>query len=211
MGLFAIADLHLSLGKNKPMCIFKGWENHAERLKENWNKLVGEDDTVVIAGDISWATELTDAVPDLLFIDEELKGKKIILKGNHDYWWTSLSKLKALNLKNIDFLHNNAFLIGDIAVCGTRGWLNEEDKIHCEKLQKREALRLEASIKQAKALNASEIYAFLHYSPAYGDFVNFHITDVLQINVSNYESGIYFVKMYSETNRVGVQRLVVVK
>ncbi|MCL2638056.1 MAG: metallophosphoesterase [Oscillospiraceae bacterium] len=179
MSLFAIADLHLSLGGSKPMNIFKGWENHTERLRENWNKAVGAEDTVVIAGDISWGKNLENALPDLEFINSELSGKKIILKGNHDYWWTSLSKLNALKLENISFLHRNAFLVDNIAVCGTRGWFNEEDEKHCEKLQKREELRLEASVKHA-AETGVEPVAFLHYPPIYGGFENYNFIDVLQ-------------------------------
>ncbi|MCL2108566.1 MAG: metallophosphoesterase [Oscillospiraceae bacterium] len=201
MSLFAIADLHLSLGKDKPMCIFKGWENHTERLLANWNSRVTADDTVVIAGDISWAASLEDSLPDLDFIDRELHGKKIILKGNHDFWWATLSKVNSFltdnKLQNISFLHNNAFLIGEIAVAGTRGWVHESDESHCEKIQKREPARLERSIESAKALtrrfevsdehskalnpsNTGEICVFLHYPPAYGDFANYHLIDVLQ-------------------------------
>jgi len=179
MKLFAIADLHLSFGNNKPMNIFKGWENYTERLRENWNKTVSESDTVVIAGDISWAVSLEEALPDLSFINSELKGNKIILKGNHDYWWTSLSKLNNCNFDRINFLYNNAFRAGGIAVCGTRGWFNEGDEKHCEKLQKREEMRLEASIKCALELGR-ELVAFLHYPPIYGGFENYGLIDVMQ-------------------------------
>jgi hypothetical protein len=173
MSLFAIADLHLSLGGSKPMNIFKGWENHADKLRENWNKVVGEGDTVVIAGDISWAQKYEEALPDLEFINSELNGKKIILKGNHDFWWTSLRKMDTWS--NINFLRNNAFLVDSIAVCGTRGWLESTDK----KLQKREELRLEASVKCAIELGG-EVVAFLHYPPIYGEFENYALIDVLQ-------------------------------
>jgi hypothetical protein len=175
MSLFAIADLHLSFGCGKPMEIFKGWENHAERLRENWNKAVGVDDTVVIAGDISWAQRYEEALPDLEFIDSELHGRKIILKGNHDYWWTSLGKMNTW--KSISFLRNNAFLVGDIAVCGTRGWMSEPETD--EKLQRREELRLEASVKQAAA-PGTEIVVFLHYPPIYGGFENYNLIDIMQ-------------------------------
>ena len=189
MRLFAIADLHLSFGleNNKSMEIFKGFENHIERLRQNWNNTVGENDTVVIAGDISWAISLETATPDFVFIDRELNGKKIIIKGNHDYWWTSLSKMNEFsmrnNLHNISFLHNNAFLVDNIAVCGTRGWLSEKDEKHGEKLQKREAARLEASIMQAKESfgeNISQTCVFLHYPPIYGDFEDYYMIEILQ-------------------------------
>jgi len=179
MSLFAIADLHLSLGGSKPMNIFKGWENHVEKLRENWNRVVGEADTVVIAGDISWARRYEDALPDLEFINEKLNGKKIILKGNHDFWWVSLGKMNTWN--NINFLHRNAFLVGDVAVCGTRGWMSEPegDEKHCEKLQKREELKLEVSVKCAVELS-DKVCAFLHYPPIYGGFENYGLIDVLQ-------------------------------
>jgi len=179
MSLFVIADLHLSLGKSKPMEIFMGWDNHVERLTRNWNAVVRTDDTVVIAGDISWAQNLTDALPDLEYIDNVLNGRKIIIKGNHDYWWTSLSKLNNCGFTNISFLHRNAYLIGGIAVCGTRGWLGERGETP-EKLQKREAGRLEASARQAVELGASEIIAFLHYPPIHCGQEDYEIIDVLQ-------------------------------
>ncbi|MDR2558905.1 MAG: metallophosphoesterase [Oscillospiraceae bacterium] len=179
MSLFAIADLHLSLGGSKPMNIFKGWDNHVEKLLGNWNSIVGKDDTVVIAGDTSWAANLEEALPDLEFIGSKLHGRKIILKGNHDYWWTSLSKLNSLNFNNINFLHRNAFVVDNIAICGTRGWFNEADREHNEKLQKREEMRLEASVKCAVELG-EELCAFLHYPPVCGGFENYALIDVLQ-------------------------------
>jgi hypothetical protein len=173
--LFAIADLHLSLGKSKPMEIFKGWDNHLERLINNWNSTVGADDTVVIAGDISWAVSFNEALTDLEFINEKLNGRKIMIKGNHDYWWTSVSRMNIF--KNINFLYNNAFLVNNIAVCGTRGWDSDSD--NSEKLQKREAGRLEVSVKKAAELGG-DLYAFTHYPPINGGFENYHITEILQ-------------------------------
>jgi predicted phosphohydrolase len=191
VSLFAIADLHLSFGGNMPMNIFKGWENHVRRLRENWNGIVGESDTVVIAGDISWGKSLETVLPDLEFISRELRGRKIILKGNHDYWWASLSKMNRFlaenNLNNISFLHNNAFIVENTVVCGTRGWFNEANDKHCEKLQKREETRLELSAKQALEISGGgiesgglEVCAFLHYPPVYGGFENHNIIDVLR-------------------------------
>ncbi|MCL2018492.1 MAG: metallophosphoesterase [Oscillospiraceae bacterium] len=187
MSLFAIADLHLSLGKDKSMKIFKGWERHAERLTQNWNDVVGEDDTVVIAGDISWAISLEDALPDLNFISKVLKGRKIIIKGNHDYWWTSVTKMNNFisenHMNNIEFLHNSAFIVEKAAVCGTRGWFNEGEPLQCEKMRKREESRLETSIRQAFEMgHSSEVCVFLHYPPIYGDFTNYNIVDILQKN-----------------------------
>lgn len=167
------------MGCLKPMDIFKGWENHAGRLRENWNRIVSNSDTVVIAGDISWGMSLEEALPDLKFIDSELNGKKIIIKGNHDYWWSTLAKLNAYNFNNISFLHRNAFLVENIAVCGTRGWFNEDDQKRSEKLQKREEQRLESSVKCAVEYGG-EVVAFLHYPPIFGGFENYGLIDVLQ-------------------------------
>jgi hypothetical protein len=183
VSLFVIADLHLSFGSDKPMEIFPGWERYIERLTENWNRTVSANDTVVIAGDTSWAASLENALPDFDFINNTLHGEKIIIKGNHDYWWTSLTKMNAFiaanNLGNINFLHNNAFLVDNTAVCGTRGWFAEGDEKRSEKLQKREAGRLEASVRRATE-TGGELCAFLHYPPVYGGFEDYYIIDVLQ-------------------------------
>jgi predicted phosphohydrolase len=126
--IFVIADLHLSFGVDKPMDIFgKAWQNHTERLEENWRRYVDDKDLVIVAGDLSWGLKEHEALPDLEFIDK-LPGKKILMKGNHELWWTSLTRLKHLRdakgLSTLNFLHNNAFYITDydITVCGTRGW-----------------------------------------------------------------------------------------
>lgn len=135
MSLFAIADLHLSLGGDKPMDLFEGWQGYTEKLNKNWNAIVKEEDTVVIAGDISWAMKLEDTEKDFAFI-QSLPGKKLILKGNHDYWWSTKKKIDtffaAHDFNSIQIVHNSAVIVGDRAVCGTRGWLynsgTEEDK-----------------------------------------------------------------------------------
>ncbi|MBR1731866.1 MAG: metallophosphoesterase, partial [Ruminococcus sp.] len=125
MSLFAIADFHLSLGTDKPMDVFGGWDNYVERLRENWLKLINDDDTVVVAGDISWAMKLSETEKDFEFIDS-LPGTKILLKGNHDYWWDTVSKinrnLAEHKFDSIKILFNNSFIVDDYAVCGTRGW-----------------------------------------------------------------------------------------
>ena len=123
MSIFAIADLHLALGIDKPMDVFGGrWSNYMEKLRNNWIETVQETDTVIIPGDISWATYIENAFEDFKFI-ELLPGKKIISKGNHDYWWTTASKLNKYLSDNgfttISFMHNNAFSVGNCAVCGT--------------------------------------------------------------------------------------------
>ncbi|MDD4688855.1 MAG: metallophosphoesterase [Eubacteriales bacterium] len=168
MALFAIADLHLSFSTDKPMNIFGNkWENYEERLKENWNNYISVDDTVVICGDISWATYIEDAVCDFEFI-HKLNGHKIILKGNHDYWWTTMSKMNAFlsqnNFSTISVLHNNSFEVDGISLCGTRGWMPYElcKKADDKKVYERELQRLELSLKEAKCEN---IVACLHYPP----------------------------------------------
>ena len=129
MSLFAIADLHLSLGVNKPMDVFPGWENYVERLTENWKALVKPEDTVVIAGDISWGLIMEESRKDFEYLDT-LPGTKIILKGNHDYWFSTKTKvekeLEAWGIKTVKILFNNAFEYGDFAICGTRGWMNDQ-------------------------------------------------------------------------------------
>lgn len=165
MSLFAIADTHLSFGTNKPMDTFEGWQNYTEKLRKNWNNIVSDDDYVVIAGDISWAINFDELVPDFAFI-ESLKGKKIILKGNHDYWWNTIKKMNEFLEKNnfttIQFLYNNSIDFSDFSVCGSRGWMFDTDEEQDEKLLNREVVRLEMSLKSAKC---DEKIVFLHYPP----------------------------------------------
>ncbi len=167
MSLFAIADTHLSFGTNKPMDVFSGWQNYEERLQKNWNAVVGESDTVVIAGDISWGMKLEDTLEDFRFIDR-LNGRKIVMKGNHDYWWSTKSKadrfLSENGINSIDILFNNAYKVGDFAVCGTRGWFFDCSKDEDQKVLAREVGRLRTSIDEAKKLDGETI-AFLHYPP----------------------------------------------
>ncbi|MBR5426948.1 MAG: metallophosphoesterase [Clostridia bacterium] len=180
MAIWAIADTHLSFGANKPMDIFPGWQNHAERLKKNWNALVGEDDTVVIPGDISWGMTEQEALPDLVFLDA-LNGKKLLLKGNHDFWWTSMKKLGELKdangLASLTFIHNNSAAAENIAVCGTRGWM--PDAGDDDKVLRREAGRLRMSIESALQTGLEPV-AFLHYPPIYENAVCEEIFSVLR-------------------------------
>ena len=170
MALYTIADLHLSLGIDKPMDIFgKAWENYVERLADNWQTVIKSDDMVVLPGDFSWATYLEQSTKDFEFL-HKLNGKNILLKGNHDYWWTTMNKLREFTAKNgfsdIDFLQNNYFMYEDIALCGTRGWIHPAwDNFSGEdrKIFDREVLRLELSLNSAK--DYKEIYVFTHYPP----------------------------------------------
>ena len=173
MALYAIGDLHLSFGADKPMDVFgKAWQNHAERLREGFAAL-GPEDVTVLCGDLSGGMDFDSCREDFLFIDR-LPGKKIVLKGNHDYWWSTASKAKAFFAANgittIDILNNNCFFYGDLAICGTRGWFYEEEtgSAHDKKIMARELMRLETSL---KAAGEREKYVFLHYPPIYGNYV----------------------------------------
>ena len=167
MSLFAIGDTHLSLSCDKPMDIFKGWDNYTERLKKNWEAVVSDNDTVVIAGDISWAMKMQDAAKDFAFL-ESLPGRKIIMKVNHDYCWQTKKKLdefiKANGFETIDIMFNNAFRVGNFTVCGSRGWFYDAEKDADMKVLRREAGRLQMSIDCAKSLGG-EMIVFLHYPP----------------------------------------------
>ena len=192
MSLYTIADLHLSLGEktDKPMEIFGGkWQDHAQKLKSRWTSLVSDEDTVIIPGDISWALKLEDSLEDFKFIDS-LPGKKIISKGNHDFWWSTQNKITKFfsehNINTVRILFNNAYLCDKVLVCGTRGWYNETSSSprpsDYAKICARECGRLERSIECAKTISANESYplvAFLHFPPVWKDFVFEQLVDVL--------------------------------
>lgn len=181
MSLFAIADLHLSLSSDKPMDVFKGWEDYVARIDRNWRDAVGQDDTVVIAGDISWAMKLEEADADFRFIDA-LPGRKLILKGNHDYWWSTRKKIEAYfeqhHFSSLSIIHNSAAEAGQFAVCGTRGWLYDAESEEDRKIVSREVGRLNASIEAAEKTGKKPV-AFLHYPPVYGGMECSEIMDVL--------------------------------
>lgn len=167
MKLFAVADTHLSLGADKPMDVFPGWNDYVKRLEENWRRLVTDDDIVVIPGDVSWAMDLYGCLADFAFLNS-LPGQKILMKGNHDYWWTTKRKMDAFLAQNefdtLRILHNNAFRFGDYTVVGTRGWFYDAEKDADQKVLLREANRLRMSIAAGKALGG-ELICFLHYPP----------------------------------------------
>ncbi len=197
MSLFVIADLHLSLGADKHMDVFRGWENYVDRLEKNWLNLVKPEDTVVIAGDISWAMKLEDSLKDFSFL-HRLPGEKIILKGNHDYWWSTRSKIdgffSAQGFSDIHVLHNCAYRIGDRAICGTRGWLYNSESAEDKKIVNREAGRLLASIAEAKHLGGM-LTAFLHYPPVYD---NMECRELLDILVENGIEECYFGHIHGQ-------------
>lgn len=184
MALYTISDLHLPLGVDKPMDIFgRSWANYVERLGSNWESTVKESDTVVLPGDFSWATYIEDAKADFDFL-EALPGRKILLKGNHDYWWTTMSKMQIFirenNYKTIEFLQNNSLLYNDVSICGSRGWntpaptLTGDDK----KIYEREILRLEMSVRAAA--NPEDIIVFTHFPPILKDFRENAMTELFE-------------------------------
>ncbi len=165
--LYAIGDLHLSFAQEKPMDIFGDlWENHAERVKEFWLSKINDQDTVLVPGDISWALRLEDAHPDLEWLNA-LPGRKILVKGNHDYWWQSKSKLNQA-YPDMIFLQNTYDKYEGYAICGTRGWLcpnSANFTEHDHKIYKREVLRLENSLEQAAKDKWKKIIVMMHYPP----------------------------------------------
>lgn len=164
--IYAIGDLHLDFTKEKSMEIFgENWLNYEEKIFESW-KIINDDDLVLIPGDFSWAIDIEDAYEDLKRIDK-LKGHKILTKGNHDYWWNSLAKLRKLDLKSIDFIQNDSIIYNDVNICGIRGWLDPTSKEFKEesdyKIFKRELIRAEISLSSVK--NDRDIIMMIHYPP----------------------------------------------
>ena len=181
MSVYAIADLHLSLGTDKPMDVFRGWNDYVQRLEENWRSTVTPQDTVVIGGDISWAMHLEETTADFTFL-QNLPGRKWIIKGNHDYWWTTRRKMDLFLQQNgwdsLGFIFNDAVAAEGTALCGTRGWFPEAGNEENQKIMLREEGRLAASLEAAKKLGLPPI-VFLHYPPLYGNTVCRGIIDVM--------------------------------
>jgi uncharacterized protein len=169
MSIYAIGDLHLSLGEgiDKPMDIYGGqWIRHVDRLKRNWINNITDQDTVVLAGDISWALKFEEAKADLEWL-HHLPGRKVVIKGNHDLWWTGIQKMNAM-YDDIIFLHNFCVMVGDIAICGSRGWIcpgNDGFTEADNKIYQRELLRVGRSIEDAKKRGAKHILGVLHFPP----------------------------------------------
>lgn len=185
MSLFAIGDLHLPGGDEKPMNVFgEKWNDHFDRICRDWRSSVSETDTVLIPGDISWAMQLKDAVPDLQAIGE-LPGRKVIIKGNHDYWWSTLRQVSSVLPQGMTALQHTALDVGEAVVCGTRGWsfptaeepLTAEDQRICD----REAIRLELALQAAEKIAGEKpIVVMLHYPPLYPQETDTPFTRVLQ-------------------------------
>lgn len=170
MAIYVIADLHLSFSQDKPMSIFgENWEGHSEKIKNNWISKVKPEDTVVLPGDFSWAMYLQDTYKDFEYLNS-LPGKKLLLKGNHDYWWTTVTNMRNFleenKFKNIDFIYNNSYLVENKILTGTRGW-NLLDTENSSKMIKRESIRLQLAIEDGikKYGDDKEIIVFMHYPP----------------------------------------------
>lgn len=211
MSIYVIGDLHLSFSGEKPMDIFGiNWENHAEKIKNNWiNKIKGED-TVILPGDFSWATYLEETYKDFEFLNR-LPGKKLLLKGNHDYWWTTLTRmrkfLKENEFENIDFLFNNSYLIENKIITGTRGWLNSWKSEENYKILKRENDRLKLSIEDGikKFGTEYEIISFIHYPPFYKERdIPEEIDFIKTLNKYNIKK-CYYAHLHGESHKDAIE------
>lgn len=211
MSIYVIGDLHLSFSVDKPMDIFgNNWENHAEKIKDNWIEKVKPDDTVILPGDFSWATYLEESKADFEFLNS-LPGKKIMSKGNHDYWWTTVTKMnnfiKENKFENIEFLFNNSFCIEDKVIVGTRGWITNFKSPENAKILKRENDRLKLSIEDGikKYGEDKEFIAFIHYPPFFKepgvpDELNFIAT----LNKYNIKK-CFYAHLHSDSHKEAVE------
>ena len=195
MSLFVIADLHLSSDGSKSMEVFgPRWKDYQTKIEKNWKAVVNPEDTVIIPGDISWSLKLEDTLEDFRFLDS-LPGTKLIGKGNHDFWWATLSKMNAFfeqnKLETLKILYNNAYRLEDCIVCGTRGWFVEENQQHTvgevdyERIVNREVVRLRLSLEEAKKLQLQNepplpILVFLHFPPIWNGFECREIIELLK-------------------------------
>ena len=183
MSVYTISDLHLSLSEpNKSMDVFKGWKNYTQKIYDNWIKIISPDDTVIIVGDVSWAMKLEDTKKDFQFLNS-LPGKKILIKGNHDFWWSSITKinnfLKENNFDSITPLLNDCIPCENLCICGSRGWIINPQKDDDKKILLREIGRLKTSIKKADDYIDLEKVVFIHYPPIFSNIINHQILDVM--------------------------------
>lgn len=206
MGLYAIGDTHLSLGVPKPMDIFGGnWVGYMDKLRENLYQLT-EEDTLLLCGDMNWGLTLEQSLEDFQFL-AQVPSKIILLKGNHDYWWTSRTKMESFakqhQMNNLYFLHNNCYYYGDVALCGTRGWFYEEDRgAHSAKIFRRELGRLEASLKEAGDV---EKRCFLHYPPL---TKNYRCDEILELLHKYKVKDCYYGHLHGAMHKVAIEGLV---
>lgn len=205
MALFAIGDTHLSLGAAKPMDVFGGaWENYVEKLQQGFAAVQAED-TVVLCGDLSWGMSLDEALPDFQFLDA-LPGTKYIVKGNHDYWWTTANKMLNFwaehGLTTLRLLHNNCAFYGDVALCGTRGWFFDAAQAEAEtdKVYRRELIRLECSLQAAG--DAPTKLAFLHYPPKYQGYI---CQDIVELLEKYHVSQCFYGHLHGPSHKLAIQ------
>ena len=184
MKVFSISDLHLSINNPKPMNIFgEVWDDYLDKIAESWNEKVGKDDVVLIAGDISWAMKMSEVIPDLDYI-ASFPGKKIIIKGNHDYWWSSISLLRSVLPPDIYALQNDAIKIENVVFCGSRGWVCPEDCLTeaDKKIYAREIIRMKLSLDGAAKLkeDGDKLVVMTHYPPFNFRQENSPMTDLFE-------------------------------
>jgi predicted phosphohydrolase len=202
LALYAIGDLHLSLTANKSMEVFgEPWRDYVARLESSLSGL-SDGDTLVLAGDTSWGIDLCEAEADFRFLDR-FPGRKLLVKGNHDYWWATVSKMKAFfearNIRTLEFLHNNCAFYGDYALCGTRGWFLEEEQKACDaKILNREIMRLETSL---QAAGEKPILCFLHYPPLYQGY---ECPEILHLLEQYHVRACYYGHLHGPTIRRAV-------
>lgn len=210
MSIYVIGDLHLSFSANKPMDIFGyNWENHAEKIKNSWIQNVKNEDTVILPGDFSWATYLEDTYEDFNYLDS-LPGKKIMSKGNHDYWWTTVTSmnkyLKQNKFSNINFLYNNAYLIENTIITGTRGWVNNFKSQENYKILKRENDRLKLSIEKGLSEfgDDKEIISFIHYPPFYKESVPEEIDFIKTLKKYNIKK-CFYAHLHGDSHKEAIE------
>ena len=206
MALYAIGDLHLSLGADKPMDVFGGaWAGYVDKLRAGL-QCIGPEDTTVLLGDLSWALNLSGAVADFAFINE-IPGRKILLKGNHDYWWCTAEKFRKFceenGFSNLYLLNNNCYFYEDCALCGTRGWFYDQDRSgQNEKIFRRELLRLERSLAAAPE---GERLCFLHYPPVYRGY---RCPEIQQLLARYGVKTCYYGHLHGNSHRLAVEGVV---
>ncbi|MBQ1950783.1 MAG: metallophosphoesterase [Clostridia bacterium] len=205
MALYTIGDVHLSIDKPKSMAVFGGWDNYVQRLEANWLQLITPEDTVVIPGDVSWGMNLEEAKADFAFL-HALPGQKLLLKGNHDYWWTTRRRMDTFLAENdfhtLRIVHNDAVAVEERwAICGSRGWFYDAEEDADKKVLLREAGRLRTSIRAAKETGLQPV-VFLHYPPVYADQRCPEIMDVL---LEEGVSDCYYGHIHSTGIRLAVQ------
>ena len=212
--IYVIGDLHIGFSVDKPMNIFGDkWEDHAAQIKQSWLNKVNNEDTVILPGDFSWGIDLNEAKADFAFLNQ-LPGKKILLKGNHDYWWTTVTKMNRFlennDFKNISFLYNNSYFIENKVIVGTKGWttINFEAEENY-KILKRELQRLEISIKDGikQFGDTKEMIAFIHYPPFYKEEVNEEI-DFIKLMKKYGIKKCYYGHLHGESHREAIEGIV---